>query len=405
MKIYGKTFGQVFEMLPWAYKAVVVLGLSFLLFIFVHMAGIAWRGKDAGKGALVVGRLDNQQSMYDPSLAAAPEVKGTQGQIFLAFTNLRTIDASTGTVAPSILLARAPANCGGFSFDSFAFQAKPDDIVAPDNTTTLASGLWQYETPSIVYDGGDTGREWKIYAYKYFWATPRNLPVTARYGGIVRRHAAASTGALEWSDEEWVMAPAKGYPPPPYEGQARILLNTLSPALADVRFYARPSVVVEGKVTLMALSAFTGAVTPDRTVLFASFDHGQSWKYVGTPMTAKDARGLGYKIYRGATLLMQDNKLYLAAVFGDDKVDGLGTFIFPFTNIDKAEIRRDADGSPALLKHIPRQSEAPVDAGGGGFATFSPACGFGILTGEMSGLRNLFQLFMTLEWPDGKKPK
>jgi hypothetical protein len=279
------------------------------------------------------------------------------------------------------------------------FEGRREDLLAPDGVSPLLAGAWRYETPSIVYDPGDPGREWKIYAYKYFWAN--DLRIAKRYGVIVVRHTSDPVGN-KWSAEEWQFSAAPDYPPPPYQAIVETHLNALSPALGSYTSYARPSVISANGYLLMTLSAFGPQAAPEAIVLLGSADHGRSWVYMGTPLAAGDAPKVGaYTRLSGATLLMQGGRIYLAAVLGDDETANLGTFIFDFADVSAGKLARDEEGAPRLVRHIPLQSVSPT-ATGGGFAAYLDGCVHGVVTSELSGRTGKFQIFKTFEKPAGE---
>jgi hypothetical protein len=140
-------------------------------------------------------------------------------------------------------------------------------------------------------------------------------------------------------------------------------------------------------------------MTPDRVIMIVSLDHGSSWRYVGAPLRAADFSGVrgGYTKFSGATLIEQAGQVYLAAVLGDEKRRGEGTFIFGFDDFAKGILHRDSKGAPALLHQIPLQSPQPGPLGGG-FAAYTDACPFGLLTGEQASGAG-FQIFKTYQKP------
>jgi hypothetical protein len=106
----------------------------------------------------------------------------------------------------------------------------------------------------------------------------------------------------------------------------------------------------------------------------------------------------GQKTLSGATLLKQAGGVYLAAVLGDGETQGLGTYIYPFADLVKGQLATDAQGRYVQSGYIARQSVAPTQTGGG-YAGFSESCPQGIITSELSGLRNNWQLFRTMQQP------
>jgi hypothetical protein len=400
MKIYGHRFDELYRAFPWPFRMLIIVGSAFLLFIVIHLTILGTqhdRRLDPGpvefKGAPAY-------SGYDPALAEGA------GRVVMAFSNIQIIGNDMSgdyPMAPGVSLAAAGKDCAEWEYlpREGWLQPRQDTITAPDGQTTIAAGVWRYETPGLVYDptDPDPARAWKLYAYKYMWTRDNNLIVARRYGVIVARTAADPAG--KWSTEEWAFGAKPDYPPPPYQGLVEAELDSLDPSLANVTIYARPSVVDADGTLVMSLSAFTDGRTADRVVMIASDDHGKTWRYLGTPVTAEDAKKLGHATLGGATLVKKGGHIYFAAVFGDDKVAGLGTFLFPFADITKGLLKRDAkSGVPVLLGKVPRLSRAPT-AIGGGYAAYADACAqHGMLTGEQSGLKQNFQIFRSLKQPD-----
>src|SRR5690606_11367982 len=131
-------------------------------------------------------------------------------------------------------------------------------------------------------------------------------------------------------------------------------LARLSPALADVVTFSRPSVVYKDGLLVMSLSAFTvaGGNTPDRVVMITSRDHGKSWRYAGVALSTADLPKIGaYSKISGATLTVQDGQVYLLAALGDDAMQGQGTVVFAVDDVASAKVARDAKtGAPAVVQ-------------------------------------------------------
>lgn len=393
---------QVFFILPWTYKIVVVVSIAFFAMLFVHALGFIVESVPRDKpGAAEVQGLSDRYSIFDPSATAA------EGKGVLAYTVVKPLPGKeaekSGAAAPFIGIAQAQnASCLKWTPAGDVFSPTEDTIVAPDGETTIAAGMWSYETPGLVYDPGDTGREWKLYAYRYMWTASASFETARRYGMIALKTAPAPEGP--WSKESWVFGAQADWPPPPYQDLIPTKVSALDPSLADIVAYTRPSPVSAGPgVIVMALSGFTAGRTPDRVVMMASHDHGRTWRYMGTPLTVADAGRVGtYTTLNGATLLRQGGRIYLAAVFGGSATVSAGTFLFEFEDINKGLIRREKDGKPVLMKQVPLSSLKPTDLGGG-FAAYTDACEkAGLLTGEMSGIRGRLQIFRTLQALGGK---
>ncbi len=400
MKLYGKTLPEIFSMLPWAYKAVVVMGSAFFLFavpyslhFFLTLGIVA----DKVEPIAFPGLAQNARGMLDPSVAS----DGTTAIMAHTTTSIVTINEKPH-LAAEISLERATAPCRSWMAISGAgFPAKEDADVPGmfKGDPPLNRGIWRYETPSIVYDPDDRGKEWKLFAYRYFWNGDEK---TARYYSLIVAKTANRPDS-NWSDERWVFAPNAKWPPEPFAGLSEHRLSELSPDLADVVFYARPSVVYlpKQKTLFMSLSAFTTTSSlPDRIILLASVDHGANWSYRGVVMRASEVPKMGnYTNSSGGSLLLYQDQLYLAAVFGNTVADGLGTSLIPFDDVLNAKLKRDATtGLPVIVNHLPRNSMQPSKIGGG-FAAYTDMCRTGMMISEYSDIRNSFQIFKTYKKP------
>lgn len=393
MMIYGKTLLEIFGEMPWPYKIVVVVGTLFLVFIVVHLTFFSINppiGKNT-PSSIIIREISNKTGTLDPSLA----VDTAKKQAYLAFS---TVGIGGGDEIPggvSIRLAETRLPCKNWrALPVKVFESRADELLAPDGQSILTNGVWRYETPSLVYDPKDAGREWKIYAYKYFWANDTSF--AKRYGAIVYKYTSDPVLG-KWSPEEWIFTAAPDYPPAPYQQLSAAFMNALSPMLASFTTYSRPSVIVAGNNLLMTLSAFGEGNTPEKVILLGSSDHGKSWVYMGAPLTQGDAALIGsYTHIGGASLLIEKGQVYLAAVIGDDKTRAQGTFVFGFSDVSSAALLRDKNGAPIILRQIPLQSLAPT-ADGGGHAAYHDACETGVLTSEFSGLTGSFRIFKTYQ--------
>lgn len=400
MKVYGKTLPEIFAMLPWAYKAVVVMGTAFFLFavpyslhFFLTLGMVA----DKVEPIAFPGLPQNTRGMLDPSVASDGKTA------IMAHTTTSIMDINgTPQLSAEVSLERATAPCRSWMMISGAgFQAQPDsEVPSPvKGEPPLNPGVWRYETPAIVYDPDDPGREWKLYAYKYFWNGDEK--VARIYSMIAVKTASRPDG--NWDKEDWLFTANPNWPPEPFSGLAKHHLSTLSPELADVVFYARPSVVYvkQAKALFMSLSAFTsGSSLPDRIVLLASIDHGNTWSYRGVLMRATDVPKMGnYTNSTGGTLLLYNDQLYLSLVLGNNVADGLGTFLVPFEDPLHAKLKRDEKtGAPLVVNHLPRNSMQPSKIGGG-FAAYTDMCRTGMMISEYSDIRSSFQIFKTYKKP------
>lgn len=391
MKIYDKTLPEIFAEMPLSRKIIVVAGSLFILFTVLYLISLPFihRAKAAPKPGVVT--MPNEtfyQGFLDPSLVTPPNAKYSVMAYTAARTNNRALKVPTTEVR--LVSAKNP-KCSEWKQMPGGFEARAEEIIGPDGMTPVKKGVWRAETPSIVYDADDKGREWKLFAYRYFWAN--DIPLARLYSVIV--YAEASQQDMKWSNEKWIFSANDMAPPAPYAQLVEHKLNNLSPELADVYFYARPSVIMAGTDILMTLSAYIkGQDLPDRIVLIGSPDHGKTWRYLGTPLRRSDLAAMGdFAKLNGATLLIQKNQVYLATVLGNEKTVAQGTFVLPFNNLGKGSLARDTKtNAPVIANHIKLMSTKP-SAEGGGYAAYTAACETGVITSEFSGLRQNYSLF------------
>lgn len=393
MKIQGQNLSDILLQLPWQYKIVVAASACFILFTAIYVPYVALHfslgpKKNIIQVVKVAGAL-KASGMLDPSLTYDARDK----EVWMAYT----AQENAATMSVRMAEMRGGTNCREWVARAGGFEAKVDDIFAPDGQTVLRSGMWRVETPALVYDPDDKGREWKLYVYKYFWANdPKSVMSVAQHYGVIayKYRAAASDDSEDWSSEQWLFSAAPGYPPPPYEQSILLHLNRLDPSLQNVVSYARPSVIYKDGALVMTLSAFTDGLTPDRVIMIVSLDHGGSWRYAGTVLQQSDVSAIDANArLAGASLVEQDGQVYLAAVLGNEQQRGQGTFIFGFDDFSKGALQRDPKtGAPVMLHQIPLPKEGTGSLGGGA-AAYNDACASGTLVTEQAGNSSDFQIY------------
>lgn len=389
MRLYGKTWHEIWRDIPLSLRIVVVTGSLFLVFSFLYLMTRAVTAvimrPDASKGPIeIIG--GGGGNYFDPAMA------GAGSQHVLAYMHMTNADNS---VAPEIGLALSTNDCKSWRWQQDIFETKKESVLAPDGRTEMATVETRYETPSIVYDKTDAQAPWKIFAYRYAWMG--RVDFAQRYSVIVMKTAQRPEGP--WSNEQWILSPGPDYPPQPYQGLVAGHINAQNPALSGITSYSRPSVVADGSVLLMSLTAFRNSADIDRVILMASLDHGRRWVYAGTLLEQAQLAGgfagnASFTRIAGASLLRQGQRIYLAAVLGDATTQALGTYLIPLADPAKGQLARGKDNTFAVTRYIPRQSVQPT-AQGGGYAAYDETCPIGIVTSEFSGLRNNYQLFRT----------
>lgn len=395
MKLYDQTLKEIFQKIPIMYKMVIIAGCGFLLFTFSFILYNLY-AKTVKMTSPYFIEMENAPknilSMFDPSISEDP-ANFLVGMAFAAQTEDNI----------SIRLAVANPKCEKWTFLKHGIEGKKDILIAPDGISEFRDGIWRVETPSLVYDPDDKGKEWKLFAYKYFWSPkdPINAAIKiAKYYGIITYKYTSDLFNGDWSDEKWLFSPAPGSPPPPYQSLIGFHLNSLSPELANVTSYSRPSVIYHNGMLFMALSAFTNKTTPDRLILLTSADHGQNWKYLGSPIVESDAKYIEDSTnFKGANLIKFKGEVYLAAVFGNEESD-TGTTILKFKDINKAEIKRTpVENSPVVENSFKRFSKK-TKVSNGGFIGYSDACQKpGIVVSEQNSETGQFKLIQTFEDP------
>ena len=169
-------------------------------------------------------------------------------------------------------------------------NASQDDTIIVNGKAV--SGLWRYETPTLVYDPKDhPTRRWKLYAERYFTLPPYKKDSTLHGEGWIEMKYARRPDGF-WSKAERLFGSrASG---------SRIDLNQLHPDLNGMKFYNELGSIALGDTLYLSMDAsFTPSGLGDwekrKIILIESKDHGKTWIYTG-PLTdyddASDARYL-----------------------------------------------------------------------------------------------------------------
>ncbi|MDP2205737.1 MAG: hypothetical protein Q8K65_05465 [Alphaproteobacteria bacterium] len=353
---------EIFADIPFPLKIVVVVGSIFIVFVICYVTYLTtiYEPKKERARIIAISGSPVYAGLLDPSVAS----NGTNR--IMAYTSVSLL--ANGSFGTEVMLSQGQTNCMHWTPLTSKMELRPDTLIGPDLLTPVAHGAWRAETPSLVYDPADAGREWKLFAYRYFWSG--SAPLARLYSVIVMRYASNPLDA-DWSREQWILSANDKAPPEPYANLTATKLNPLHPDLLDVYFYARPSVVNVDNVLVMSLSAFVqGKDSPDRIILLASTDHARSWRYLGTALRERDLAGMGaFTRLTGGSLFMKDKTMYLSAMLGTEDSDAVGAHILEFENASTASLRRDArNGSVAILNYLPTQKTPPSRLGGGALA-------------------------------------
>lgn len=371
-----RTAKEIFDDIPFPLKIVVVVGTLFIFYTIYHIIFVSFHTRDVELRPALLRVIINATSkgVFDPSVA-------TDGKFSLmAVTN--AYEETNGLFGTNVALAVSYKNCETWAPLGVLFEGRADTLMGPDFKTPVGNGIWRAETAGIVYDPADTGREWKAYAYRYFWSG--SAPLARLYSVITMRTASNPLEMKDWSREEWVFAAKPGTPPAPYN-RVGTHLNTLHADLADVYFYARPSVVMVGDVMVMSLSAFVqGKDTVDRVIMLASTDHGRSWRYLGTPLHESELASIDPSLTRlgGASIFVQEDVLYISFALGNATSDASGAYIFAFEDAGAGKLARDAKTGMLVPVSQVKTLRQPPSKLGGGHITYAKTCGKGTIFSE-----------------------
>ncbi len=223
----------------------------------------------------------------------------------------------------------------------------------------LVDGYWNYETPSIVYDPGDTGAEWKIFTHRIFRRTTGTHETLPPYSWISMKTAPHPSGP--WSAEIGLFE-SSVLPFAPWNAFPTVNVSALDPALSSYILYSEPGAFAKDGTLYVSLAAITNA--PAAIVVIASDDHGATWRYVGTALDPSDATSLGYVRFDGSALAEDDGRVFLMVTPETASVIHDGTLVFEFADLTTASLVRSS-GTPVIHLNIPAQPGLPVDRRGG----------------------------------------
>ncbi len=263
------------------------------------------------------------------------------------------------------------------------------------------SGVWRNEVPTLIHDPTDPNphRRWKLFWHKYFARDPGTSADDRLfdYGWIAYKYADAPNNLAQ--GEEIRLFGADPYPRDPATGRTEYpvvhLLNQLDPALNDCVLFSEPGALVQNGVIYLSLDAGTtisgmGDWNNYRTVLFSSFDHGESWAYAGVLTDSADAMHLNAVVLTATALVNTNGSAYLLAT-PSGSAGAAGVYLFEFRDLGGAWLLRDGQGRLVL-----KDSLKPMErAASGGQGTYDPNGGVvmgNIVTGD--GV-DVFQIYST----------
>lgn len=340
----------------WSQKLIIVSGVAFIVMTFVTLFSQLSEWTSEIKLVKIFGTQGNMGS-YDPSIEYGPKGVG-----FMAYTSLNRREKGT---EPTISVYLASSKNGGkkWKYVKPLLEGRSGELTNSSNIEPFAIGNWRYEMPSLIYDPDDPGKEWKLFAYRYFWAN--NISLARKYSVITYKYSANPFKG--WSSEVWLFGANKETPPYPHNTFVDLTLDQLSPKLKEFKYYADPGVLYKGGAILMSLTAYKEIKKPDSIILIASTDHGKSWSYLGVLMTAEDVSQLGkYDRMGGGSLIKEGDDVYFMVSLGSEKLQHQGTMVFGFDHLAKARLQRDEKGDLKMLNYIPLpEGEASEGFGGG----------------------------------------
>lgn len=328
-------------------------------------SGAAQSSASAWQSTAIEGDPDGV-GIYDPSIEYTRD--GSVG--WMAYLSIHG-PVKFGTrryVGPyhDILLARSDDHGKSWRYVGRILQSTDGSVNDKGRSLT---GVWRYEVPSLVYDPDHSGHEWKLFTHKYFW-NEQNDRMPA-YGWITYQDAPSPTGP--WSKEVALFGAGR-FPEPPYDTSVR--LNNLDRSLNDILVYTEPGTLYRDHTLYVSMSGViqTG---PDRIVLFASDDHGRTWRFVNTLATRREAAQLGFKALDGSALVEVRGQVYLFASPMSSRAAHDGEVVIPFEDIAKGTLRKDASGKLAVVKRIEpeKASLTPMGAGPGDYDQHNTAGG------------------------------
>lgn len=214
-------------------------------------------------------------------------------------------------------------------------------------------GVWRSETPSLLYDPGDSAaRRWKLFSHRYP-AKPPYKKGSHLYADGWIEYKTASSPSGPWSRPIRLFGKA--------ENNCLLDLSQKHPDLKEVLWFNEIGSIVVDEVIYLSLDASTtpsglGEWKKRSIVLIASNDHGESWHYVGKLTNYNDASSLGYLVFTGSSLVREGNRLFLfvspsgaKGLFKKNKAHD-GTVIVEIEDITRAKLQRKANGKLVIRK-------------------------------------------------------
>jgi len=324
-----------------------------LLIALIVLAGVA--RADAQTTPISVLGDSPSNGIFDPSVEYDP----VSGRGWLAYS---AVFGGFSPFGPNVEthIASSPDGGASWQLETVAAPSIPDQLVNFDGG--LVDGFWNAEVPSLAYDPTDPGKEWKLFVHRIFrraeddFTQDQNLP---GYSWIGMRTAATPSGP--WSAERALLSSGP-LPIAPYD-QVEVAINELDPSLSELIVYSEPGAHVAGGTIYLSLTGLRVS-GPDRIVLLASDDHGDSWRYVSTPLSPADIVALGYSEVDGTAIVSDAGRVFLLGTPGTDGSIHQGTFAIEFSSLETGLLARSG-GIPKLHLSVPPQPGEPANRRGG----------------------------------------
>lgn len=384
---------EAWRALPFSMHLTGYFGGAFILLTIAQLlSGVFSSNPAAEYEKIRINGETAQLGIYDPSVAFTSE-----NAAWLAYSALAIGKDASGEPLVEVHLAMSSDAGKNWNYAGTpVFTSRNETLYQADGMTPMATGITRYEVPGLVYDPEDKGREWKIFSYRYFWNG--DVALAERTAVIALKYASDPLG--KWSDEIWLFSARPGIPPAPYDRLVLLSLSRLSPDLADVTSFSEPAPFMKDGRLYLLLTAFTGADQPTRLVLIASNDHGNSWYYIGSPLSFKDAGKKEITRVSGGSFSEANGKVYLLAGFGDEKIRSYGASVFEVSDLSLGKLRRDQkSGLPVMIEKIEPPADMPLVGMGAGSASWDRRASKGVMLSQTSLEKSkpVFNIFYTLQ--------
>jgi hypothetical protein len=251
---------------------------------------------------------------------------------------------------------------------------------------------YRQETASLLFDpfDPDLNRRWKLFTARGFIKIGGKYSDTDWGAVHIVYRSASSPEQLYSSKEKYLFGSSACQMP---VCSAEYDLNNFNPDLRDTIFYEEPGSLARDDVLYLTLSAVTHK--GQNTILLSSDDHGETWKYIGTLTSGRDARSLGFNELTSSSLAEEGGKVFLLAspvktVRFPRHLQYNGVYIFEFDDFSKGRLKRDGSGDLVVQKYIPAIATRSV---GGGQSEYHEQNTYGGVIMAQSDARAPFERF------------